>query len=185
MPFTLEQLEIPDLILLRPKIFFDNRGFFLEIFKNSDLENMGLKFNVVQDNLSYSRKGVLRGLHYQKRPKEQGKLVICLYGLIYDVAVDIRVKSPTFGKHVGVLLSGEEKTIFWIPPGFAHGFLVLSDEALVLYKVTENEYSPHHDAGIIWNDPDLKIKWPIGEPILSEKDKNLPRLRDLKEEDLL
>jgi len=188
MPFEFEKLEIPEVILVKPKVFKDSRGFFLETYKESDFVKAGITRKFVQDNHSMSVKGVLRGLHYQKKPAVQGKLVRCVRGAIFDVAIDIRKGSPTFGKWVGVILSEENHFMLWIPPGFAHGFLTLSDRAEVLYKVSDSEYSPAHDAGIIWNDPDISIKWPledIKEVILSEKDSKLPRLKDLKEEDLL
>ncbi len=188
MPFEFEPLEIPEVVLIKPKVFKDERGFFLEFYKRSDFEAFGIKAIFIQDNHSASVKGVLRGLHCQKKPKAQGKLVRCIKGTIFDVAVDIRKNSPTFGRWVGVILSEENKHMLWIPEGFAHGFLVLSDYAEVIYKVSGAEYSPQHDAGIRWNDPDIGIQWPledIKEPILSEKDKNLPYLKDLKEEDLL
>lgn len=186
MPFEFVNLEIPEVVFVKPRIFADDRGYFLEAFKKSDFEKIGIRSEFVQGNISFSKGGVLRGLHYQKYPKIQGKFVLCIRGEIFDVAVDIRKNSPTFGKWVGVILSGETKNMLWIPEGFAHGFLVLSEYAEVFYLVTGAEYSPVHDAGIIWNDPDIAIEWPIkGEPILSEKDKRLPRLVDLKEEDLL
>jgi len=188
MPFKFVSLEIPEVVLIKPKVFFDERGYFLELFKEPDFELRGIKAQVKQLNLSFSKRGVLRGLHYQRHPKAQGKLVCCLQGLILDVAVDIRKGSPTFGKWVSALLSSDEKNMLWIPEGFAHGFLVLSEEAQVLYAVTGSEYSPEHDAGIIWNDPDINIAWPLSEikgVILSEKDRALPMLRDLTEEDLL
>lgn len=188
MPFKFERLFIPEIILVKPKLFSDARGFFLEFYKRSDFLSRGINTEFVQDNHSGSVKGVIRGLHYQKRPKVQGKLVRCVKGKIFDVAVDIRKGSPTFGKWVGVELSEENRHMLWIPEGFAHGFLVLSDYAEVIYKISGAEYSPEHDAGIIWNDPDIGIEWPLGDiesPILSEKDSKLPRLKDLKEEDLL
>ena len=182
MPFEFIKTEIPDVILIKPKVFQDERGFFLETYKKSDFEKAGIKAEFVQDNHSKSVKGVLRGLHFQKKPFAQGKLVRCIKGKIFDVAVDIRKESPTFGKWVGYELSEENKHILWIPEGFAHGFLTLSDEAEVIYKVSGGEYSPEHDAGIIWNDPDIDIKWPldqVDEIILSEKDKKLPFLREI------
>ncbi|MEJ5173095.1 MAG: dTDP-4-dehydrorhamnose 3,5-epimerase [Hydrogenothermaceae bacterium] len=188
MPFEFERLEIPEIILIKPKIFEDERGFFLEFYKKSDFEKVGINTDFIQDNHSGSVKGVLRGLHYQKHPKAQGKLVRCIKGKIFDVAVDIRKGSKTFGKYVFAELSEENKYMLWIPPGFAHGFLTLSDFAEIVYKVSGSEYSPQHDAGIIYNDPDINIKWPfegLSEVVLSEKDKNLPKLKDLKEEDLL
>ena len=182
MPFEFIKTEIPDVILIKPKVFQDERGFFLETYKKSDFEKVGIKAEFVQDNHSKSVKGVLRGLHFQKKPFAQGKLVRCIRGKIFDVAVDIRKGSPTFGKWVGYELSEENRYILWIPEGFAHGFLTLSDEAEVIYKVSGGEYSPEHDAGIIWNDPDIDIKWPldqVDEIILSEKDKKLPFLKEI------
>ncbi len=180
MPFEFERLEIKDVILVKPKVFQDERGFFLESYKKSDFVKNGIDKDFVQDNHSKSVKGVLRGLHYQLPPKAQGKLVRCIKGEIFDVAVDIRKSSPTFGKWVGVILSEENKYMLYIPEGFAHGFLTLSDEAEVLYKTTD-EYAPDLDRGIIWNDPDINIKWPIEnieQILLSNKDKNLPPLKD-------
>ena len=188
MPFEFEPLQIPEVILIKPKLFSDDRGFFLETYKRSDFERAGIGFDFIQDNHSGSKKGVLRGLHYQKRPAVQGKLVRCIRGIIFDVAVDIRIGSPTFGKWVGVYLSEENRHMLWIPPGFAHGFLVVSDYAEVIYKVSHSEYSPTHDAGILWNDPDIGIEWPtnlVERVILSEKDAKLPRLKNLSKEDLL
>ncbi len=182
MPFEFIKTEIPDVVLIKPKVFKDDRGFFLETYKKSDFEKAGIKAEFVQDNHSKSVKGVLRGLHFQKKPFAQGKLVRCIKGRIFDVAVDIRKGSPTYGKWVGYELSEENKHILWIPEGFAHGFLTLSDEAEIIYKVSGGEYSPEHDAGIIWNDPDIDIKWPldqVDEIILSEKDKKLPFLREI------
>ena len=177
MQFKFRRLEIPEVILIEPVVFEDERGFFMETYKYSDFSNFGIKERFVQDNHSKSKKGVLRGLHYQKNPKAQGKLVRCIRGKIFDVAVDIRKGSPTFGKWVGVILSEENKRMLYIPKGFAHGFCVLSDEAEVVYKCTE-EYSPENDRGIIWNDKDIGIKWPIKDPILSEKDKKHPTLKN-------
>ena len=182
MPFEFIKTEIPEVILIKPKVFQDERGFFLETYKKSDFEKAGINAEFVQDNHSKSVKGVLRGLHFQKKPFAQGKLVRCVRGKIFDVAVDIRKGSPTFGKWVGYELSEENRYILWIPEGFAHGFLTLSEEAEVIYKVSGGEYSPQHDAGIIWNDPDINIKWPVNqvkEIILSEKDKKLPFLKDI------
>ncbi len=182
MPFEFIETEIPEVILIKPKVFADDRGFFMETYKRSDFEKYGIDTDFVQDNHSKSVKGVLRGLHFQKEPFAQGKLVRCTKGKIFDVAVDIRKGSPTFGKWVGFELSEENKHIIWIPKGFAHGFLTLSDEAEVLYKVSGGEYSPEHDAGILWNDPDIGINWPlegIEEVILSEKDKKQPLLKEI------
>lgn len=175
MPFEFKRLEIPDVILIKPKIFEDARGFFMETYQFSSFAAFGIKETFVQDNQSRSKYGVIRGLHYQNPPKAQGKLVRCVYGEIFDVAVDIRKGSPTYGKWVGVRLSAENKLMLYIPPGFAHGFCVLSKEADVLYKCT-SEYDPSAEAGIIWNDPDIGILWPITDPIISEKDSKWPRL---------
>jgi len=179
MPFKFNRLEIPDLILIEPRVFEDERGFFMEFYNLKDFNQSGIDAEFVQDNHSHSRKGVLRGLHYQLRPMEQGKLVRCVRGIIFDVAVDIRRGSPTYGEWVGVILSEENKNMLYIPPGFAHGFCVLSNEADVIYKVT-NFYSPEHERGIIWNDPDIGIEWPIKDPILSERDSKLPTLKEVE-----
>jgi len=179
MPFTFTRLAIPDVILIEPTVFPDERGFFIESYKYSEFAAFGIKEHFVQDNHSRSVKGVLRGLHYQRQPKAQGKLVRVVVGEIFDVGVDIRKGSPTYGKWVGEVLSAENKRMLYIPPGFAHGFCVLSEVAEVLYKTT-TEYSPEHDAGIIWNDPEIGIEWPIEHPILSEKDAGLPFLKELR-----
>ena len=171
MPFEFKRLEIPDVILIKPKVFEDERGFFMETYKKSDFEKAGIKGEFVQDNHSKSKYGVLRGLHFQKGPYAQAKIVRCIRGVIYDVAVDLRKNSPTFGEYVGVLLSEFNKYQLYIPKGFAHGFVVLSDVAEVAYKV-DNVYAPDYEGGLIWNDPDVGIKWPIENPIVSEKDRN-------------
>lgn len=166
-------------VIIQPKVFGDERGFFLETFqagKYADLAGINLAF--VQDNHSRSSKGVLRGLHFQKT-KPQGKLVRVVSGAVYDVAVDIRQSSPTFGQWEGVILSEENKTQFWVPPGFAHGFAVLSDTADFEYKCTDY-YDPSDEGSILWNDPSLNISWPIDNPILSDKDSSAPRLADFK-----
>lgn len=181
MPFEFIKTDIPEVILVKPVVFKDNRGFFMETYKKSNFEKVGINTDFVQDNHSKSIKGVLRGLHYQNEPFAQGKLVRCIRGKIFDVAVDIRKGSPTFGKWIGYELSEENKLMLWIPKGFAHGFLTLSEEAEVIYKVSGEEYSPQYDAGIIWNDPDIGIKWPldnIDEVLLSDKDKILPNLKN-------
>ena len=148
----------------------------MENYKESDFKNNGIETKFVQDNFSHSTKGILRGLHYQKNPKPQAKLVSTLRGEIFDVAVDIRKNSPTYGKWVSKTLSDKNHQLLYIPEGFAHGFCVLSEEADVLYKVNQ-EYSSEHEKGIIWNDPDIEIKWAIDNPILTEKDLQLPKLR--------
>ena len=179
--FKLISTPIPDLYIIEPTVFGDHRGFFMESYNKKEFEEIGLTMEFVQDNHSHSRKGVLRGLHFQtKHP--QGKLVRVTRGIVYDVAVDLRKDSPTFGKWFGVVLSEENKRMFCVPEGFAHGFIVLSEEADFLYKCTDY-YHPEYDAGLIWNDPDIGIEWPleeygITEPILSEKDKNLPTFNE-------
>ncbi|HAR62510.1 MAG: dTDP-4-dehydrorhamnose 3,5-epimerase [Candidatus Margulisiibacteriota bacterium] len=177
MPFQFSKLSIPDLVLLEPKVFHDSRGYFVETYKESEFLAQGINYSFVQDNRSKSIKGVLRGLHYQLAPKSQGKLVSVIKGRVWDVAVDIRKSSPMFGKWIGIELSEENNRIFFIPPGFAHGFVALTDEVHLQYKCT-NEYSGALDRGIIWNDPDLAIDWPVSAPIVSQKDSLLPRLKD-------
>ncbi len=178
MPFSFKKLEIPDVVLVTPKSFGDERGFFLESYKHSDFAAFGITDQFNQDNHSRSSKGILRGLHYQLRPKGQAKLVRCVNGKILDVAVDIRKNSPSFGKWVSEILSDENKNMLYIPEGFAHGFVVLSDTADLLYKAT-NEFSLEHDRGIRWNDPDINIEWKIDfDPLVSAKDAALPFLKD-------
>lgn len=171
--------DIPDVLIFEPKVFGDDRGFFFESFSQKIFEDaVSRKIEFVQDNHSKSCKGVLRGLHYQLEPHAQGKLVRCVVGEVFDVAVDIRKSSPTFGMWVGVHLSAENKRQLWIPEGFAHGFLVLSEMAEFVYKTT-NYYHPESDRGIIWNDQDIGIVWPNATSvILSDKDKNHIGLND-------
>jgi dTDP-4-dehydrorhamnose 3,5-epimerase len=176
MPFEFKRLEIPDVILIIPKVFTDERGFFMETYKKEDFEKAGITTGeFIQQNHSKSIKGVLRGLHYQKEPYAQAKVVRCIKGKIFDVAVDIRKDSSTFGKYVSVILSEENKNMLYIPKGFAHGFEVLSEEAEIIYSV-DNLYSKESESGIIWNDPNIRIKWIIKDPILSEKDTRWPKL---------
>ena len=177
MPFSFKRLSISELILIEPKVFHDERGFFIETYKHSDFVGFGIKEHFVQDNHARSKRNVLRGLHYQKNPKAQGKLVRCLRGKIFDVAVDLRKGASTFGQWIGVELSEENNSMLYIPPAFAHGYVALSDFVDVIYKCTE-EYSPENERGIIWNDSDIKINWPIENPIISDKDRNLPMLKD-------
>ena len=177
MAFTFKKLNIPEVILVETQSFSDERGFFLENFKISSFVSNGINTKFVQDNFSHSVKGVLRGLHYQKNSKAQSKLVSTLRGEIFDVAVDIRKNSPTFGQWVGEILSDQNHKSLYIPEGFAHGFCVLSEEADVFYKVS-NEYSPENERGIIWNDSQINIMWPISEPILHKKDSELPILEN-------
>ena len=174
-----KKTSIDGVYVIEPRIFTDARGYFFEAWKQAEFEEHIGKVNFVQDNESKSSRGVLRGLHYQKGDYSQAKLVRVIKGCVLDVAVDIRKSSPTFGQHVMVELSGENKRQFFIPRGFAHGFLVLSDEAIFTYKV-DNVYAPQADAGIRWNDPALGINWPIDpkEVLTSEKDLKQPLLKD-------
>jgi dTDP-4-dehydrorhamnose 3,5-epimerase len=169
--------DLPGVVILEPKVFGDPRGFFLETYNQARYREAGIGDDFVQDNISLSSRGVLRGLHFQN-PKTQAKLVMVLEGEAYDVAVDVRVGSPSFGKSAGVLLSGENKRQLYIPQGFAHGFCVTSDTALFMYKCTDF-YAPEAEGGILWSDPDLGIRWPVERPTLSAKDEKYPRLRDI------
>lgn len=164
---------IPDVLILKPTVFGDERGFFMETYRQSWFSDLGIDSTFIQDNHSSSMKGVLRGLHYQLQ-QPQGKLVRVIAGEVYDVAVDLRQNSLTFGQHVATVLSAENKEIFWVPPGFAHGFMVLSEKAEFVYKCT-TYYAPDDEHSILWNDPELNIPWPlegIGEPTLSERDQH-------------
>ena len=177
MPFDFTHLELPGLVLVRPRIFEDDRGFFLEVYRHSEFAAAGIREHLVQDNYSRSARGVLRGLHYQIQ-HPQGKLVRVVQGAVLDVAVDIRRSSPTFGQHVAVELSAENKRMLWIPEGFAHGFVVLSDAAEFLYKTTDY-WSPEHERSILWNDPALAIDWKLqAAPALSAKDVQGKLLKD-------
>jgi len=173
MPFKFKKFKISGLFLVEPKVFKDGRGFFLETYKERDFKKNGIREKFVQENHSKSKKGVLRGLHFQKSPFAQGKLVRAVRGEIFDVAVDIRKKSKTYGKWIGVSLSEKNKKMFYIPSGFAHAFCVMSDFAEVIYKCTK-PYSPNYEGGIKWNDKKINIKWPIKKPIVSEKDLSWP-----------
>ncbi len=173
MLFTFQPLDIPDLILVEPRIFSDSRGFFLETYQKSIFAENGIAVDFVQDNMSCSSRATLRGLHYQIEPHAQGKLVTCVKGDVFDVAVDIRRNSPTFGKWMGIRLTDENRHMLYIPPGFAHGFCVMSDVAHFVYKVT-SEYAPAYERGIVWNDPVIAIDWPVKAPILSDRDRQLP-----------
>lgn len=178
MSFEFEKQRIEDVILIKPKVYGDNRGFFMETYKKSEFYANGINIEFNQDNHSKSSKGVLRGLHYQKSPYGQAKIVRCSKGRIYDVAVDIRPESNTFGQYVKVELSEDNKHMLYIPVGFAHGFVALSDDVELLYKAS-GEYAPDADRGIIWNDSDINIDWGIDfEPILSDKDRKQPALKE-------
>ena len=176
------ETDIEGVLIFEPKAFGDPRGFFMETWSRDRYTDAGLAVDFVQDNVSSSTKGVLRGLHYQY-PQPQGKLVQVLRGEVLDVAVDIRVGSPTFGRAVTCVLSEDNLKQFYVPEGFAHGFCVLSEMALFSYKCT-NYYNPKTEGGVLWNDPDLAIDWPMDEPALSEKDRICPRLKDIPKDQL-
>lgn len=176
--FIFTQLAIPDVILVEPKKFEDPRGFFSETYNKKDFSKAGINVDFVQDAYSFSQQNVIRGLHFSKSPHETAKLVRCVQGEILDIAVDIRPSSKTFGQWVAEKLSESNGKMLFIPQGFAHGFCILSEFAGVAYKVSDFYY-PESDSGIIWNDPDLAIDWGIQKPILSDKDKQLPTLKDL------
>lgn len=179
MGFRFDKLEIPDVVHITPDVYRDERGFFLEVFKLGDFEEYGIKKPFVQVNHSRSGQGVLRGLHYQVAPHAQGKLVTVVAGEVFDVAVDIRKDSPTFGKWVGKNLSAQDKNMLYIPEGFAHGFCVTSEVAEIIYYCTEY-YAPEAERGIAWDDPEIGIKWPVEGPVLSEKDKGNVGLKEAR-----
>lgn len=173
------KLELDGVFLIRPNIFRDDRGFFMERFKGPEFEKAGLPTNFSQDNHSRSKPKVIRGLHFQHHPW-QGKLVSVLRGRIWDVVVDLRIQSPTFGKSLGLELSGDTGGMLWVPGGFAHGFCAIgSEDADVLYKV-DQLYSPAHEGGIYWADPQLQIPWPVTNPIVSRRDQMLPSFQEVK-----
>lgn len=181
MPIEVERTEIPEVLVIRPKKFGDHRGFFSETYNRRDFQAAGIDLDFVQDNHSLSAQpGTIRGLHFQTPPHAQDKLVRVLRGAILDVAVDIRKGSPTFGKHVAVRISAEEWNQILVPKGFAHAICTLEPDTELLYKVTAF-YAPEHDKGLLWNDPDLGIDWPVtaDQAVLSDKDRAQPRLRDL------
>jgi len=177
MPFDFEKCEIPGVVIVAPRVFEDERGFFLETYKTTDFARNGIDVDFHQDNHSLSAKHVLRGLHYQMPPAGQAKLVRVVSGAVWDVAVDIRRGSATFKKWFAIELSEANRKMLYIPEGFAHGFVALTDNTHLLYKCSA-EYSPSHDAGIIWNDEDLGIDWPVDAPLLSAKDMALPPLKE-------
>jgi dTDP-4-dehydrorhamnose 3,5-epimerase len=179
--FAFTETKINGVYIIEPKVFGDHRGYFMETYNYEDFKEAGLDMVFVQDNQSKSRKGVLRGLHYQK-PNPQGKLVRVISGQVFDVAIDLRKDSPTYGQWEGIVLSAENKKQFYVPEGFAHGFIVLSDEAEFVYKCTDF-YHPEFEGSISWNDPDINIEWPlegIEEVLLSDKDKKAPLLKETK-----
>lgn len=180
--FIYIETALEGVYIIEPRVFNDERGFFLESYNKKEFEELGIYIDFIQDNHSLSIKaGTLRGLHFQLEPKAQTKLVRCIRGAIYDVVVDLRKGSPTFGKWVSVILTEDNKRQLLVPKGFAHGFLTLVPNTEVVYKVDEY-YSPQHDRSLRWNDPDLNIDWPISDPFLSPKDKNAPTLRELIDE---
>jgi len=171
------ETKLPSVLIIEPKVFGDSRGFFKETFQAERYREAGIEYDFVQDNHSRSQKGVLRGLHFQIT-KPQGKLVSCSQGAVFDVAVDVDPESATFGQYVGIELTEDNHRQFWVPPGYAHGFCVLTDTADFQYKCTDY-YDSSDEGGLIWNDPDVAIDWPIDQPLLSEKDAKLPTLKEL------
>ena len=180
MPFKAKRFPtLSEVITIEPATHPDERGWFAETYKKSEFKDIGIAFDFVQDNYAHSNlRGTLRGLHFQKQPAAQGKLVACVAGEVFDVAVDIRRGSPTYAKWVSANLSARNHTMIWVPPGFAHGIMTLSDGAEVVYKVTA-EYSPTHDRSLRWNDPAISINWPISNPRISKKDAEAPLLNRL------
>jgi len=178
MPFHFQKLSIPGVVLIEPEVFNDSRGFFMEIYKTTDFEKFGINKSFVQVDHSHSRKNVLRGLHYQKNPMAQGKLVGVIHGEIFDVVVDMRVGSSTYGKWLGVTLDDKKKQTLYIPEGFAHGFCVLSETVDVIYHCTQI-YDRNYQRGVLWSDPEISVSWPIESPILSDKDKGYPPLNQV------
>lgn len=176
MPFRFIQTDIPDVLMIEPPVVADERGFFMEAYKRSEFARQGIAETFVQCNHSKSERGVLRGLHYQQHPKAQAKLVRAVSGEIYDVVVDLRAGGATYGRWLAATLSAENRTMLYVPRGFAHGFCVISPEAEIFYMTTE-EYAPELEAGVIWNDPELAIDWPIADPVLSPRDRAWPRFR--------
>ena len=173
------ETDLPGVLILEPRVFGDDRGFFMETWNGRRYEEFGIPHGFVQDNLSLSAHGVLRGLHFQN-PQPQGKLVSVLRGEVFDVAVDIRTGSPTYGRWTSVTLSAENKRQFWVPPDFAHGFVVTGEDALFSYKCTDY-YAPDNDGSVLWNDPDIGIDWPVENPTLSGKDGSAPPLAGMLE----
>ena len=173
MPFSVERLAIPEVLVIAPRVLSDGRGFFMETYKQSEFAAMGIREMFVQENHSSSARGVLRGLHFQRPPQAQSKLVRVLSGKIFDVAVDLRPGLPATRRWVGVDLSADDRKLIYIPSWCAHGFCVLSERAEVVYH-TSTEYSPQHEAGVMWNDPALGIEWPLAHPIVSDRDTRWP-----------
>lgn len=174
----IKHVEIPGLLIIQPQVFSDSRGYFFESYNKIKLEEQGFDYDFIQDNQSMSSKGTLRGLHFQNPPYEQGKLISVIKGSVLDVAVDIRKKSPFFGKYFSIKLDEHNKTMLWIPPGFAHGFLACEDHTIFVYKCTQ-VYNKESEGSLLWNDPDLNIKWNIKDPVISAKDSKAPLFKDL------
>ncbi|MFH0866012.1 MAG: dTDP-4-dehydrorhamnose 3,5-epimerase [Bacteroidota bacterium] len=174
----IKQFEIPGLLVIQPQVFYDSRGYFFESYNKIKLQALGFDVNFVQDNQSLSTKGTLRGLHYQRPPFEQGKLVSVIQGAALDVVVDIRKKSTFYGKYFSINLSGQNKTMLWIPPGFAHGFLTLEDNTIFIYKCSQI-YNKDSEGSVRWDDPYLNIDWNITNPVISEKDNKSPLFNEL------
>ena len=175
MPFTFERLAIPEVILIEPRVLSDSRGFFMETYKHSEFAAAGIDERFVQENHSTSERGVLRGLHFQRAPRAQSKLVRVVSGEVFDVAVDLRPDSPTSGRWIGVRLSSADRKLLYIPEWCAHGFCVLSDRAEVVY-LTSTEYSPEHESGVMWDDSAVGINWPVRNPLVSDRDRTWPPL---------
>jgi dTDP-4-dehydrorhamnose 3,5-epimerase len=184
MSFEFRETDIADVKVIVPKVFEDDRGLFMETYVRESFLAAGIDAEFVQDNYSVSEASVLRGLHYQHGDAAQGKLVQCTGGVIFDVAVDLRTDSPTFGESVSMILSEHNRKMLWIPRGFAHGFLTLSRTAEVRYKL-DNEYAPDREAGIYWDDPSLGVDWPVDDPILADKDTDWPTVQQAVKEDLV
>jgi len=179
MPFTFTNLDLNGVLLVEPSVFPDERGFFMESYRESEFIGGGIPHRFVQDNHSFSRKNVIRGLHFQSLPRPQGKLVYVVSGSVWDVVVDLRRSSSTARHWIGIELSSSNRRMLYIPPGFAHGFAAVTDNVHLLYKCTE-EYDASFDAGVRWDDPDIGITWPVDHPTLSEKDRALPMLKELQ-----
>jgi len=179
---NIQETKLPGVLILEPKVFSDDRGYFFETWNSTRYEQTGIQGPFVQDNISFSKKGILRGLHFQQ-PQSQGKLIQVLSGQVVDVVVDIRAGSPTYGQWIGEVLSESNHRQMYVPPGFAHGYCVTSETALFSYKCTDF-YNPATEHGIIWNDPDIGIEWPTAQPVLSKKDAVYPRLKEFQPENL-
>jgi dTDP-4-dehydrorhamnose 3,5-epimerase len=174
----IQTTPIEGLLIIQPQIFEDPRGYFYESYNKQKFSEAGIDFEFIQDNQSLSQKGIIRGLHFQAPPFEQGKLVRVIQGAVKDVVVDIRKNSPTFGQHFSIVLTAQNKTMFFIPPGFAHGFETLEEDTIFLYKCT-NVYNKESEGGLLWNDPFLNINWQNNDPLISDKDKILPTFKNL------